>query len=389
MPTFDSFFNDRVEQTSIASSDYVMVKNGSESKKINFLNLEKTSNSGKKIYTGGITKPIITVNSTDNTKIDYTGATAIVAYNDGGVFRLEDDWTLDPATAVTPIWSNASAQNTWFAVVPDFTTKNTTRKLKVVFKTGYKNFKNDLYEASQVCSYAPITRNEVTGQITITSINYRCDPYSSSLQTKVSTLISGSEYVAGYDLLPEASNFGGVVGSYLAISQGSALTAGRNDSNDPFSTYFVNGDTAQQGAISTQSRAYGGAGNVGQEGQLLDRQNGVNAKAPAPYFEPTPAQTFANLTAAGSNRWVAYRVVIFPGSKIQVFQPSIVDYTSQANAINATHQYDTTYKFWDRYIPTMHRGYFVVRQGFNPSASWASNSGLWALYDTNKNLIAS
>lgn len=336
--------------------------------------------------TGGLTKPTFTTLGSVASATTVIGAmNAVVSYIDSGVRRVES-WSY-PGGQYTPTFGGVSANTaTRLALVPDFTTKNTTQQLKIVEATQYDLFSPT--DILQMCWYAPITRNSGTGlidpSVPANVANYNVSPSISNVERR-DLIENGSKKISGYLVTMEQSPFGGAVGTYFNVDPGSALTLGRNTSNDLFDSNFIYDDPVVQGASSSQSFAITGRGTLGAEGQTLLRASGASARLNLVSYEPTAANVSGDLVAIPATKWCAYKLYYFAGSKLMVCSPCNAVGDTAAAAIALTHPYDVSpVKNYDRWKPAIHVGYLAIKQGFNPNALLSANAGLYQFYDVNK-----
>ncbi|AHL67577.1 hypothetical protein DH26_gp084 [Chloriridovirus anopheles1] len=337
-------------------------------------------------FTGGITYPTLTGIGT--TTITYTSFTAYVRYTNSGVDTREI-WTY-PGGICNPIWPNgASQQATYVAFVPDYTTVNTTKSLKIIEYAYYRNFPAD--QVAEIIFYTIATRDTGTTFFT-TFVSLMQGYYGTSYGNKISTFLTGSVALQTptYKITPESSNFGGVIGPYFRIGTGTAKVAGRNYLNDIFQTYVILADPSVQGASANMTVTVGGRGVVGNEGQQFFRTSGIGAKVLGTstnvIFEPINANSTADYSIVAPTKWTYYRLVILPGSRIVIVQPHNAGaFNSAATAVATTHIYDTApFNTYDRWIPTIHVGYMALNGSFDLNANWTSNVGLYVFYDTKK-----
>lgn len=351
---------------------------------------------------GGITRPTVftsnvrTGNPADANKIDISAFFSRATYSESNFMRLENDWSFDAINGFAPAWPSGALQaSTYIAFVPDFSTKNTTRKLRIAEYSTYKEFTSD--EIRHAGFYGVIVRNPVTGLIDGTVPSnlafYRISPGNLSDYDRHSIWTKGSRLISGYKATGETSPTNGATGSLFNISSGNALTIGRNTTSDVYDTCFIRDDPIAHGGDSGVSFAYLGRGiadGVANGGQVISRTVGVSALANLDFYEPTDANVQADLVAipAGAN-FAIYKIYYFPGSHGIVVGASNAVYSSFANAIAATHIYDTDpYLGFNRWLPAMHLGYVAARSTFTPTSSWATNAGLYQFYDVNKRAYA-
>jgi hypothetical protein len=337
-------------------------------------------------FTGGITYPTIT--GIGSTTMTFTSFSAYVRYTNLGN-DIREIWTY-PGGIYNPIWANgASQQATYVAFVPDYTTINTTKSLKIVEYVLYRNFPTN--EAAEIVFYTIATRD--TGTTLFTSfVSYMEGYYGTEYGEKIQIFYSGSVSLnpLSYRLTPESSNFGAVIGSYFRLASGSAKVAGRNYLNDIFSTYVITADPFVQGASSNMTVTVAGRGTIGNEGQQFFRTTGVTAKilgsSTSIIFEPINANSILDYVVVAPTKWTYYKLVVLPGSRIIIVQPHNQGaFNSSATAVATQHIYDTTpYNTYDRWIPTIFVGYMALNGLFNLNVNWAANAGLYAFYDVNK-----
>lgn len=340
--------------------------------------------------TGGTSKPTFgTVGGVPSASVVIGTMNAVVSYTDPlnspstGIKRIEL-WTF-PGATITPTFSgNVLTDATRLFIVPDFTTKDTTRLLKVVEHAKYSS--PTQLEKLHACWYAALTRSLTTFLIdpsTPASIaNFILSP-SLSNSEKIKMISIGPERISGYKITGEVSP--PITGSYFAISNGSALTLGRNQSVDLFDTYFLFDDPAVTGGQSNQTFAQLGRGVSGSDGKSLNRATGTAAYANLTTYEPVDANSAADFVAIPSGKWAIYKIYYVPGSRLLSFGASITTYTTSALGIADSHIYDNiAYSKMDRWVLAMHLGYVAIKQGFNPIANWATNTGLFQFYDVQK-----
>lgn len=347
-------------------------------------------------FTGALTYPTVTGVGTNTLTIGTFTAWIIFIDSNTGALRKEI-WTY-PGGTYTPTYpGGADAQITYVAIVPDFTTKDTTKTFKYIEYSFYRNF--PLTEVKDICIYFPTTRDTGTNLIT-NILRYALGSQGSPISHKLITYKSGSIRLDehSYEITAEPTNFDGATGSFFNIARGGAETAGRNylnslyDTNKIFDSYNITNDPAVQGASASLQVAVAGRGTIGNEGQQFYRTSGAAARclgtATAPMLEPNNANSTADYTLVSNTKWGTYRLVIFPGSRLVIVQPHTVNFNSQAEAIAATHIYETSeFINYDRWIPCLHVGYMVLRNNFDPALSWTANAGLYAFYDWNKALL--
>lgn len=288
-----------------------------------------------------------------------------------------------PGGNYTPVWPGGATQEiTYLAIIVDHATGIAS------IKEGqfYRSF--TAQDVLQMVALISVARDVSNGNI-LQTFRYALGPFFNSLTEKIDYFLTGSQKIEplSYQFKIETAPFGGATGCYFSIQSGTALTAGRNSVTDDKQTYVVFDDVVQ-GASSRNNMNISGRSNVGNEGHLVYRVSGTNARVlsgQVPMYEPTPVQLAANLVTLPANQYVAYRLVIFPGSLTTVMQPDSVTSNSLANAIATNHVYDTEpFKSYDRFLPAIHVGYFACKGDFNPLGTWASNAGKYAFYDTNK-----
>jgi hypothetical protein len=337
-------------------------------------------------FTGGISFPTLTGIGTTN--ITYTAFTAYVRYISGGV-NIKEIWSY-PGGIYIPLWPNGPTQQaTYIGFVPDYTTINTTKSLKIIEYAYYRNFPTN--EAAELIFFTVATRDTGTTFFT-TYVSYMLGYSGTTYANKISLLFTGSKSLnpLAYRLTPESSNFGGVVGPYFRVNTGSAEVTGRNYLNDIFSTYVIVADPIVQGASAQNTVTVGGRGTIGNEGQQFFRTSGSGAKilgtSTSIIFEPVDANSTADYSVVAATKWTYYKLVILPGSRIIIVQPhNLGAFNTAAAALATTHIYDTSpYNTFDRWIPTIFLGYLALNGSFNLNASWTTNAGLYAFYSTSK-----
>jgi hypothetical protein len=209
---------------------------------------------------------------------------------------------------------------------------------------------------------------------------------------KIRTFFEGSVplHLPSYALTPESSNFDGVVGPYFHLGVGTAMSSGRNYSNDPFQTYVITADPEMQGAFKYMTVVVAGRGIDGNEGQQFFRASGGDAKilgtSTKIIFEPVDAMAESDYSIVDDQNWTFYKLSVFPGSRIILVQPHNTGaFVSAASAIAATHIYDTApFNSFDRWKPTIFVGYMALKGTMNLREDWISNVGSYAFYDRNK-----
>jgi hypothetical protein len=337
-------------------------------------------------FTGGINYPTLTGVGTTN--ITYTAFTAYVRYVNAGV-NIKEVWSFPGGTYI-PLWPNGSTQEaTYIGFVPDYTTINTTKSLKIIEYAYYRNFPPN--EVAELIFFTVATRNTGTMFFT-TFVSYMLGFSGTTYGNKISLFFNGSKSLnqLAYRLTPESSNFGGVVGPYFRVGTGSAEVTGRNYLNDIFSTYVITADPIVQGASAQSTVTVGGRGIIGNEGHQFFRASGSGAKILGTstniIFEQSDANSTSDYSILDSTKWTYYKLVILPGSRIIVIQPhNVGSFTSAASALATTHIYDTSpYNTFDRWIPSIFIGYMALRGNFNLNGSWTSNAGRYAFYTTSK-----
>ena len=337
-------------------------------------------------FTGGISYPTLTGIGT--TTVTYSAFSAYVRYTNAGV-DVREIWNY-PGGVYTPTWPNGTSQQaTYIAFIPDYTTINTTKSLKIIEYGYYRNFPTD--SAAEVIFYTIATRDTTTTFFT-TFVSFMQGYYGTEYGEKISLFFKGSQSLSllAYRLTPESSNFGGVIGPYFRLASGNAKVAGRNYLNDIYSTYVITNDPSIQGAASNMTVTVAGRGTVGNEGQQFFRVTGSTAKifgtSTNVIYEPVDANSTADYAIVAPTKWTYYKLLILPGSRIIVVQPhNLGAYNSAATALATTHIYDTLpYSKYDRWIPTIFVGYMAIGGSFNLNASWTANAGQYAFYDVNK-----
>jgi hypothetical protein len=340
-------------------------------------------------FTGGITYP--TVTGIGTTTITYTAFSAYVRYTNIGVDTREI-WTY-PGGVYTPIWPNGlSQQATYIAFIPDYTTINTTKSLKIVEYGYFRSF--PITQVGEIIFYTTAIRDTTTTFFTLFT-SYMQGYYGTEYGDKIQIFNKGSVSLStpSYRLTPESSNVGSVVGSYFHLESGNAKVAGRNYINDIFSTY-VTIDSFIQGAASNMTVAVAGRGSTGNQGQQFYRTTGTTAKILGSstniIYEPVNAQSTSDYVTLGVTKWTYYKLVVFPGSRIIVVQPhNTGNFTTATAALSTQHVYDSAaYNAYDRWIPTIFVGYMALMGSFNLNANWTTNTGKYAFYDINKVQIA-
>ena len=337
-------------------------------------------------FTGGISYPTLTGIGT--TAITYTAFSAYVRYTNLGS-DVREVWSY-PGGVYTPTWpGGASEQAVYVAFVPDYTTINTTKSLKIIEYSLYRSFPPD--QIAEIVFYTIATRDAGTTFFT-TFVSYMEGYYGTTYANKIKIFSQGSSLLntLGYRLKPETTNFGGAIGPYFNLAVGSAEVSGRNYLNDIFSTYVITADPAVQGASSTMTVTVAGRGTTGNEGQQFFRTTGSGAKILGTstniIYEPVNANSTADYVVVAATKWTYYKLVVFPGSRIIVVQPHNQGaFNSAATAIATTHIYDTVpYNTYDRWIPTIFVGYMALGGNFSLTSSWTANAGKYAFYDRNK-----
>jgi hypothetical protein len=341
-------------------------------------------------FTGGITYPTLT--GIGATTITYTAFSAYARYTNVGVDTREV-WTYSGGV-YTPLWSNGSSQQaTYIAFIPDYTTINTTKSLKIIEYALYRNFPTD--QAAEIVFYTIATRDTATTFFT-TFISFMQGYYGTEYGEKIQIFFKGSISLnsLAYRLTPESTNVGAVVGPYFHLASGSAKVAGRNYLNDIFSTYVVAADPLIQGAAANMTVTVAGRGTTGNEGQQFFRVTGSTAKilgtSTTIIYEPVNANATSDYVVVAATKWTYYKLVVLPGSRIIIVQPhNLGAFNSAATALATQHIYDTSpYSTYDRWIPTIFVGYMALNGSMNLNASWTTNVGLFAFYDVNKVQIA-
>ena len=338
-------------------------------------------------FTGGISYPTLTGIGT--TAITYTAFSAYVRYTNLGS-DVREVWSY-PGGVYTPTWPDgASEQAVYVAFVPDYTTINTTKSLKIIEYSLYRSFPSD--QIAEIVFYTIATRDTGTTFFT-TFVSYMEGYYGTTYANKIKIFSQGSSLLLntlGYRLKPETTNFGGAIGPYFNLAVGSAEVSGRNYLNDIFSTYVITADPAVQGASSTMTVTVAGRGTTGNEGQQFFRTTGSGAKILGTstniIYEPVNANSTADYVVVAATKWTYYKLVVFPGSRIIVVQPHNQGaFSSAATAIATPHIYDTVpYNTYDRWIPTIFVGYMALGGNFSLTSSWTANAGRYAFYDRNK-----
>jgi hypothetical protein len=341
-------------------------------------------------FTGGITYPTLT--GIGATTITYAAFSAYARYTNAGVDTREV-WTY-PGSVYTPLWPNgASQQATYIAFIPDYTTINTTKSLKIIEYALYRNFPTD--QTAEIVFYTIATRDTATTFFT-TFISFMQGYYGTEYGEKIQIFFKGSISLnsLAYRLTPESTNVGAVVGPYFHLASGSAKVAGRNYLNDIFSTYVIAADPLIQGAAANMTVTVAGRGTTGNEGQQFFRVTGSTAKilgtSTTIIYEPVNANATSDYVVVAATKWTYYKLVVLPGSRIIVVQPhNLGAFNSAATALATQHIYDTApYNTYDRWIPTIFVGYMALNGSINLNASWTTNVGLFAFYDVNKVQIA-
>jgi len=330
-----------------------------------------------------------TGNPADANKVDIMAFTARVVYTDNETLRVENNWSFDAILGWTPAWPGGALQAaTYLCFTPDFSTKDTTKKLKIVENTTYVQFLP--IEVKHCAVYGILTRDTGTGLIDGTVpanvAFFRLNPGAISDFDRSKMWYSGSIKSNGYKITGETSP--PVTGAFFRLANGSALTLGRNQDNDQFDTCFISDDPIVTGGQANASINFCGRGvadGITNGGQFIDRKAGTLATANLALYEPNAAMTLADLQPIPSNKWVVHKILYFPASRLFCLAADAISYTSAANAIQAQHIYDTSpYNTFNKWLPTLHLGYIAAQSNFVASATWASNAGRYQFYDVNK-----